>query len=136
MQTETVDTLKKLAALAGVQQNMPVRKANLVEYIKQRMAGENLQVLWQRLDTLQQAAVAETAHGPSPCFDAERFVAKYGQLPKWGEKEFYKSNPSLLGLFFYSRSCRMICANVLDPSSRNRNRCGSLRRMKFPASGR
>ena len=38
LQTETVDTLKKLAALAGVQQNMPVRKANLVEYIKQRMA--------------------------------------------------------------------------------------------------
>ena len=103
LQTETVDTLKKLAALAGVQQNMPVRKANLVEYIKQRMAGENLQVLWQRLDTLQQAAVAETAHGPSPCFDAERFVAKYGQLPKWGEKEFYTSNPSLLGLFFYSK---------------------------------
>jgi hypothetical protein len=103
LQTETVDILKKLAALVGVQQNMPVRKANLVEYIKQRMAGESLQALWQRLDALQQAAVAETAHGSNPRFDAERFVARYGQLPKWGEKEFYKSNPSLLELFFYNK---------------------------------
>lgn len=47
--------------------------------------------------------MAETAHGPEPWFDAERFEAKYGQSPDWGETDQYGYNPrpSLLGAFFF-----------------------------------
>jgi hypothetical protein len=104
LQTETVDTLKEQAKLiSGSEQTKLVRKANLVEFIGQRMTGDHLQALWQRLDALQQAAVTETAHGPNPWFDADRFVVKYGQLPgpiltnRW----VYPRKYSLLDLFFF-----------------------------------
>ncbi len=104
LQTETVDTLKEQANLiSGSEQTRLVRKANLIEFIRQCMVGENLQALWQRLDTLQQAAVAETAHGPNPWFDADRFIAKYGRLPDPGPAHewIYPRQYSLIDLFFF-----------------------------------
>ena len=101
LQSLTVDALKKLAALVGDGRNLPVRKADLIEYIRKRTEGERLQALWGQLDSVQQAAVAETVHGPDARFNAGRFEAKYGQSPNWGQGQFYISNPSLLGIFFY-----------------------------------
>ena len=104
LQTETVDALKERANLiSGSEQTQLVRKANLIEFIGQRMTGEQLQALWQRLDSLQQAAVAETAHGPSSWFDADRFIAKYGQLPSSSSANsfVYPRKYSLLDLFFF-----------------------------------
>lgn len=111
LQGQTVDYLKKLAALVSDEKNKPIRKADLIEFILRRVNGEQgrlrqveddpLQGFWRKLDALQQAAVAETAHGPNPWFDAERFAAKYGGSPNWGKGRFYDSNPSLLGVFFY-----------------------------------
>lgn len=111
LQGQTVDYLKKLAVLVSDEKNKPIRKADLIEFILRRVNGEQgrlrqveddpLQGFWRKLDALQQAAVAETAHGPHPWFDAERFAAKYGGSPNWGKGRFYDSNPSLLGVFFY-----------------------------------
>lgn len=111
LQSQTVDYLKKLADLVSEEKNKPVRKLDLIQFILRRVHGEPgrlrqvesdpLQGFWRRLDPLQRAAIAETVHGSQPWFDADRFAAKYGQSPNWGEDRFYKSNPSLLGVFFY-----------------------------------
>ncbi|MDS4021849.1 MAG: helicase-associated domain-containing protein [Candidatus Competibacter sp.] len=113
LQGQTVEYLKKIAALVSDEKNKPIRKADLVEFVLRHVNGERyrlrqfeddpLQGFWRKLDVLQQAAVAETVHGPHPWFDGERFAAKYGQAPNWGEGRYYNSNPSLLGVFFYDR---------------------------------
>ena len=113
IQKQSVDYLKKIAALISDEKNKPVRKADLIAFVRQRLSVEPgrlrqttddpLYTLWRKLNPLQQAAVAETAHGPEPWFDAERFEAKYGQSPDWGESDEYGYNPkpSLLGAFFF-----------------------------------
>jgi hypothetical protein len=103
LQNETVDTLKSLARLVSSEKGQPIRKAELVDFIERYLEGEKLKALWAQLDTLQQAAIAETVHGPGSAFQGDRFVAKYGKSPNWGTRDRYgyRSTPSLLGLFFY-----------------------------------
>lgn len=115
LQKQTVDYLKKLAALVSDDKNKPVRKTDLVEFILRCVNGERVRLrqveddplhgFWRKLDAFQQAAVAETVHSPTPYFDAERFAAKYGQSPNWGasSRYGYDRTPSLLGVFFYDR---------------------------------
>lgn len=96
----TVPTLKKLAGL--LTSDLPTRKAEIIAVIRKRMEDdEGLRKLWQRLDTVQQAAVAEVVHSPSFRFDAHGFRAKYGKDPDWGQISAYgeMKNPSLLCLF-------------------------------------
>jgi hypothetical protein len=77
-----VDELKELATLTHTR--APTRKAALVEHICQYLEGDRLRAVWQGLDDLQKAAVAEVVHSPSTAFPAERFRAKYGRLPDFG----------------------------------------------------
>lgn len=113
LQSYTVDYLKKLAALASDDKYKPTRKADLIALILRKIncepgqlrqvENDPLQGFWRKLDTLQQAAVAEIAHGPDARFNSARFKAKYGESPNWGTKGQweYLPNPSLLGLFFH-----------------------------------
>jgi hypothetical protein len=113
LQQQKVDDLKKLAALASDEKNRPVRKPDLIAFIQRhvncppgqlrQVESDPLQRFWRKLDTLQQAAVAEVAHGADGRFNSAQFKAKYGQLPNWGtsDRYGYNLNPSLLGLFFY-----------------------------------
>lgn len=104
LQSHTVDWLKKLASTLE-EKKLPLRKAELIARIEQRFEGDGLRQVWQQLDELQQAAVAEGVHGTAPVFQADKFVAKYGASPNWGEqsKTWYGwINPSLLGLFFFN----------------------------------
>jgi len=113
LQQQKVDDLKKLAALASDEKNRPTRKPDLIAFIQRhvncppgqlrQVESDPLQGFWRKLDTLQQAAVAEVAHGPDGRFNSAQFKAKYGQLPNWGtsDRYGYNLNPSLLGLFFY-----------------------------------
>ena len=96
----TADDLKKLAALTG--ERAPSRKPDMIDVIHRHLEGERLRTVWEGLDELQRAAVAEVVHSPSDYFSASRFRAKYGQDPNWGSKENYRYNPSPLGFFFYS----------------------------------
>jgi hypothetical protein len=98
----TADDLRKLAALTG--EKPPSRKADIAAVIVRHLAGERLRTVWQGLDELQQAAVAEVVHSDSSRFDAARFRAKYGKDPGWGSKEDnfrYHQEPSALRFFFY-----------------------------------
>jgi hypothetical protein len=96
-----LDDLKKLAALT--KEKLPTRKADLVAMIMQHLDGERLRAVWQCLDDLQRAAVAEVVHSSSTEFLADGFRAKYGIDPNWGAEGAYgySRQPSALRFFFY-----------------------------------
>ena len=71
------EELRKLVALTG--QKAPTRKGDMAALIVQHLAGERLRTVWDGLDELQQAAVAEAAHSPSSQFYSGQFRAKYGR---------------------------------------------------------
>lgn len=60
-------------------------------------------MVWECLDDLQRAAVAEAVHSPAAEFNAGLFRAKYGRDPNWGseDKHGYDRKPSALCLFIY-----------------------------------
>lgn len=96
-----VDDLKRLAK--HTKQKIPTRKADIAAVIKNHLAGDRLKSVWQGLDELQRAAVAEVVHSSSTQFLADRFAAKYGRSPNWGtaDKYGYRREPSPLFFFFY-----------------------------------
>jgi hypothetical protein len=96
------DELKKLARLTG--SRVPTRKAELVKHIIQHLEGDRLKIVWQCLDELQRAAVAEVVHSSDTTFHSDRFRAKYGRDPAWGSINAYRRDekPTPLRFFFYS----------------------------------
>lgn len=96
------DGLKTLAKHTN--QKIPTKKADIAAVIKRHLDGDGLRTVWQGLDDLQRAAVAEVVHSGSSRFDANRFAAKYGRSPNWGTGDGYghRRNPSPLAFFFYS----------------------------------
>ena len=98
-----VDDLKRLAALTG--HALPTRKLELVAVIARHLEGEGLRAEWERLDPIQKAAVAEVVHADSTRLYLDRFQAKYGQGPDWGNQDRYRRilSPSRLCFFFYGQ---------------------------------
>ena len=96
-----VDEIKKLARLTG--SDIPSRKAPLVEHIVRYLEGDRIQTVWQSLDELQRAAVAEVVHSEGTTFHSGRFRAKYGRDPAWGSIGTSRRDekPTALGFFFY-----------------------------------
>lgn len=95
-----VPTLKPMMGLLSIPKPRPTRKAGMVESILLRLTGRSLRDLWKRLNRTQQLAVKETLYGLEGRFNAQRFRAKYGVLPRGidrGETE----KPTLLHLFLY-----------------------------------
>ena len=97
----TADDLKRLASLTG--EKPPTRKADIAAVIIRHLQGDRLRTVWQGLDELQQAAMAEVVHADSARFDGPRFRAKYGKDPHWGSEDRYGCDrqPSPLRFFFY-----------------------------------
>jgi hypothetical protein len=93
--------LKKLASLTSGP--VPARKAELADLIAKHLEGNRLRAVWQSLDELQKAAVAEVVHSPDTQFPVDRFHAKYGRAPSWGSLDTYRraERPSALRFFFY-----------------------------------
>ena len=107
LENETVERLKKLLPHLSTSEK-PTLKSDLIALIKQHLQGNTLRTLWEKLDSLQQAAVAEIVHSPDTDshFDANRFRAKYGESPDFGSgySGYYGPNKetiSPLGLFIY-----------------------------------
>jgi hypothetical protein len=97
------DTLKGLARHLGTYP--PTRKADLIAWIQQRMLDPtSVRQLWDKLDRLQQQAVAETLYAADGRFDRAAFRAKYGADPNWGEKSDWGgiTKPSALSLFIHN----------------------------------
>ncbi|MBI3454213.1 MAG: helicase-associated domain-containing protein [Candidatus Rokubacteria bacterium] len=98
----TAAELKVLATLTKTR--APTRKAELVEHIREYLEGDRLRTVWQGLDDLQKAAVAEVVHSSDTTFPAERFRAKYGRLPDFGAVSRWPRDqpPTALRFFFYA----------------------------------
>jgi hypothetical protein len=106
LENENVDELKKLLALCNTAER-PTRKAAIIEIILAQMRGDILRATWNRLDTLQQAAVSEAVYAADSRYNKARFIAKYGKEPNFGASAqrhgySYGYTPSLLGLFLHS----------------------------------
>lgn len=101
--TLNVDDLKRLAALTG--RALPTRKAELASVIVRHLEGEGLRAVWEKLDPMQKAAVAEVVHSGSTRLSLDRFHAKYGRGPDWGEVDKYRRirSPSHLCFFFFGQ---------------------------------
>lgn len=103
LHNQNVDQLKSLLPLLLTLER-PTRKAELVDLVLRCLEGENLRTVWNKLDQLQQSAIAEVVHSSESQFDRTRFQAKYNSLPNFGFSGSYgrNNNPSLLRVFFYS----------------------------------
>ena len=95
-----VRTLKPMMNLLSIPKPRPRLKADMVEAISLRLTGRSLRELWERLDKTQQLAVKETLYGLEGRFEAKRFRAKYGVLPKRIDKGD-TIEPTRLHLFLY-----------------------------------
>src|SRR6266850_1341316 len=89
---ENAETLKHFSKLLGEDKKV-TRKADLVKLVAGHLQGSRLRELWNRLDQLQQAAIAETIYSPTLRFDKAHFKAKYGNLPSLGEDVHYYFSP-------------------------------------------
>lgn len=96
-----VDELRVLASLTKAAS--PTRKAELVDHILNHLEGDRLRTIWQCLDEVQKAAVAEVVHSPATVFSTQRFHAKYGRLPDFGtvSKHSRNGHPTPLRFFFF-----------------------------------
>ena len=95
------DDLRKLGALT--KEKLPSRKADLADVIMRHLEGGRLQTVWQGLNELQRAAVAEVVHSEEDYFQPDLFHAKYEHDPVWesSEENQYYRTPSPLRFFFY-----------------------------------
>lgn len=102
----TVDELKKILQLLPVTEK-PGRKDDLINAISTYLLGAGLKNLWNELDELQKAAVAEAVYITDGEFQPEQFQAKYGALPAWHDRTSlyrYSVPAAKLDLFFYRDS--------------------------------
>ncbi|MEB3359848.1 MAG: helicase-associated domain-containing protein [Synechococcales bacterium] len=84
-----------------------IRKADLIDAVANYLLGPELKTLWDGLDELQQAAIAEAVHTTQGYYEQEQFRAKYGDLPTWNRRNYYSTynQPAAkLDLFFYPLS--------------------------------
>lgn len=97
--------LKVLASLT--KSSSPTRKAELVDHILKHLEGEGLRKVWESLDEIQKAAVAEVVHSPGTEYLSERFLAKYGRRPDFGtiSKWSRDGHPTPLRFFFFFGRC-------------------------------
>lgn len=109
----TIEQLKPLLKLVS-KQAQPTRKSELVAAISKVFSNDGVQTIWQQLDTLQQAAIAETLYAPTGYFDEQKFQAKYGELPDFGTtSNRYHFTPSLLATIIHPLQ-RFIATDLQD----------------------
>lgn len=94
----TVDVLKQRLNLLD-EKKRPTRKADIIECIKTHLLGELIVRYWQRMDALEQKAVAESVYSWRGTFYGDAFNAKYGELPS-SFTQGYKGKRNCL-LFYY-----------------------------------
>ena len=81
LQSLTSDVLRAMMKRLSTPTPRPTRKAEMVEAVERRLAGESLRRLWDELDESQKSAVSEVLYSVDGGFNPDRFKAKYGTLP-------------------------------------------------------
>jgi hypothetical protein len=98
----TSDTLKSYLALLGGATSI-TRKGERINVIRQKLLDKgSLRTIWQQLDEVAKRAVSTAYHNEGE-FNADAFVAQYGQLPPRPQREgwysYYHKEPILFDLF-------------------------------------
>ncbi len=111
----TVDQLKHFSKLLP-DATLVGRKDELVAAVMHQYQGLGLSSLWRRLDTLEQAAVAEALYSIGGYFDARKFHAKYGRSAVFSVKAERHDRPTLLSLFlFHEGGGRCVPLDLREP---------------------
>ena len=92
LQSLTSDVLRAMMKRLSTPKPRPTRKAEMVEAVERRLAGESLRCLWDEFDENQKFAVSEVLYGVDGGFNPDRFKAKYGSLPAgWSPRTSYQN---------------------------------------------
>ena len=105
LNAETADKLKQYLKLLRDRKGTPTRKAELLSEICAYLKGSKLEAVWDKLDDISKAAVAEATHDPIGEFHSRQFNAKYGESPTWttSGNRSYQSSPALVSVLFHNR---------------------------------
>jgi hypothetical protein len=95
------DALRKLAKM--VCDDIPSRKAEIVDAICRVMLSRHLKPCFDKLDNIEQAAVQEAVFAPGGRLDATQFKAKYQQALPSGRSRGWGADGDLVELFIVSR---------------------------------
>ncbi len=100
----TVPQLKtRLNLLTGT--SKPSRKAEIIALLCSELLSEKLETYWNRLNNLEQTAVAEAVYHWDGDFYRQNFWAKYGESPAYfSSRSGSVERQSVLALFFYNGS--------------------------------
>jgi len=90
--------LTELAGLANII-NTPTRKAEIIDAITVAMNGEQLKKNYNRLNRIEQCAVAEAAYAKNGIFDFKKFKAKYQGEIYLSPRHGYRTNNIRVDLF-------------------------------------
>ena len=96
-----VDALRVLAKM--VCNNVPARKADLINAICGAMLNANLKSHYDRLDFIEKAAVQEAVFSPGGELNPTRFKARYQQDAPLGKSLGWHADGSLVDLFIVNR---------------------------------
>jgi hypothetical protein len=108
------DELKALVSL--VSSTQPEGKDLLCQLLFNILTDKSLvKRLWNDLDEIQKAAVAEALHSPTLSFEEVRFLARYGKNPDWGKTQPGRriKEPSRLCLFIHRLEIPSELKNIL-----------------------
>jgi hypothetical protein len=99
----TGDTLKTYASLLGGSSSI-TRKGERIDFIRRKLLEkDSLHAIWQQLDDVARRAISTAYHNEGE-FNADAFVAQYGQLPPRPQRDdrwygYYHKEPILFDLF-------------------------------------
>ena len=89
------------------------RKAEIISFLNSELLSTKLEIYWQRLNELEQAAVAQAIYHWDGEFYPQRFLAKYAKIPAYfSSRRSSTERQSVLALFFYHGSLATELANV------------------------
>ena len=97
-----VDALRVLAKM--VCDKVPTRKADLINAICGAMLNFNLKSHYDRLDSIEDAAVQEAVFSPGGELNPTKFKAKYQQAAPLGKSLGWRAEGSLVDLFIVDRN--------------------------------
>ncbi len=118
----STDVLRPMMGLLPKATPLPTRKADMVAAIEDRLSGDFLRKLWDRLDETQRLAVSEALDTPHAVFDRHRFKAKYGKLPAGFGTTTVRAKASPLHFFLYAPQRHLTQPALVPPDLAQRLR--------------
>lgn len=102
LEAASSDRVKPLVKELGLTPKSRKKTDAIIELLPLMQDSVRLNEIWNRLNNMQQNAVAGAIYHKEFEFDQGRFKTKYGQSASFGTKNDYDFTPSFLNLFIFS----------------------------------